>query len=254
MAIGSSVIRKAVVTSTNDLAKELARDGAEEGLVVVAEEQSSGRGRRGQSWYSPRGGLYFSVLLRPRLPPSSLLRFTILVAEPVAAAVEATCGCHVEVKWPNDIIIEGKKVGGLLVETASSGPDVEFLVLGVGINLRGSRELASFPAAGSLAECCSRDIGADHLLGRVLEALDRFYRDFQDGRVDDTAYTRRSSVIGRPVEARVGDQKLKGRALYLDMDGALVMRTDDGMILRLESVHDTSLRVIAEGGTQAEAD
>jgi BirA family biotin operon repressor/biotin-[acetyl-CoA-carboxylase] ligase len=254
MSIGAIVLKRAVVASTSDLAKELARDGAEEGLVVVADSQTEGKGRMGRTWSSPPGGLYFSVLLRPRLPASALLRFTILAAEPIAEAIEEGCGCPVGLKWPNDIVIKGKKIGGVLVETASRGPDIEFLVLGVGINLIADKEQIGVPGAGSIRDCCGHDIDAEGLLRSILEALDRFYLSFLAGQVDDEAYTRRSTVIGRPVEAVVGSQELRGKALYLDMDGALVIRTREGMVLRLDSVHDTSLRVTDEEGLDQAGD
>jgi BirA family transcriptional regulator, biotin operon repressor / biotin---[acetyl-CoA-carboxylase] ligase len=246
MSIGNKMVRKEVVVSTNDLAKDYARDGEGEGLVVMADRQTGGKGRMGRAWSSPQGGLYFSVLLRPRLPVAQLLRFTILVAEPIADAIQKECGCQVGLKWPNDLMVDERKVGGILVEIASCGQDIEFLILGIGINLNATAEEIGIPDSGSLRDCCHHEISAELLLEEILAALDSFYLNFQTGRVDDEAYTRRSVTIGKQIEATIGGVKVRGKALFLDMDGALLIRTPDGMVLRLDSVHDTTLRVLDE--------
>ncbi|MDD1747264.1 MAG: biotin--[acetyl-CoA-carboxylase] ligase, partial [Methanomassiliicoccales archaeon] len=114
MVVGRRVLRLGEVTSTNEVAKSLGREGEEEGLVVLAKSQTTGKGRMGRGWSSPEGGLYLSILLRPRMRSADLLRMTVFSCVPVAQAIEEACGIDVQLKWPNDLMVQGKKVGGIL--------------------------------------------------------------------------------------------------------------------------------------------
>jgi BirA family biotin operon repressor/biotin-[acetyl-CoA-carboxylase] ligase len=247
MLLGRRVIRREEVTSTNDVAKALGKEGEPEGLVVVARKQSAGRGRMGRTWSSPLGGLYFSVLLRPRIKADAVLRMTVLSCVPVAMAIEEVTGIRPELKWPNDVLVQGKKIGGILVEGVSRGKELDFVVLGVGLNLNSSDEALDAPEATTLSAVLGKEIVEEELLTSLLHHLEAFYIRLKADEVDEDEYKARSCVLGNWVEARIGNQTLRGKALYLDHDGALVLRSDENLIFRLAWVNETSIKITKEG-------
>src|SRR5438067_12880473 len=140
--LGSAILRFDSLRSTNDLARELAEQGAPEGTAILAREQTRGRGRQGRAWASPMGeGLYLSVILRPMLAPSQAAILTLAAAVAVAETLLADYALAVDIKWPNDIHARGKKISGILIESAIEKNELEYVVLGVGVNL-GQREFA----------------------------------------------------------------------------------------------------------------
>ena len=229
-------------TSTNDVVKHHARKGEAEGLVVVAKRQTEGRGRLGREWVSPEGGLYLSVLLRPDLDPKELTGLTVYSAVPVAKAIENVTGMRTDLKWPNDIQIDGRKVAGLLVEGTGQQGKIAFVVLGIGVNVNTSAKDLGVEGASSLSEEAGRTIDPELLLDEVLRELRGYYEQAQNGQYPEEEYVRRSSVLGHQIEAVVGREKFKGKALYLAPDGALVIKSEEGLVLRLSWVNDTSIR------------
>jgi BirA family biotin operon repressor/biotin-[acetyl-CoA-carboxylase] ligase len=242
MIIGRKVIVKDEVASTNDLAKSLANEGEEEGLVVTAKTQIAGRGRMGRTWSSPEGGLYLSVLLRPKVPVHDMLRMTVLACVPVAQTIEEASGCRATIKWPNDVEINGKKVAGLLVESASKGSEIAYLVLGIGINLNLDPENLSVPEATSVSACAGKGFDREAFLNILLYRLDIFYASFLKGTFEMSEYTSRSSTIGSEVEVEMGGMTFMGKATGVDVTGALIIVSDDGKEHRLSSVHETTIR------------
>ncbi|HPD08353.1 MAG TPA: biotin--[acetyl-CoA-carboxylase] ligase [Methanomassiliicoccales archaeon] len=238
MLIGRKVLVKDEVDSTNDVAKALAVEGEPEGTVVTAARQTCGRGRTGRRWESPQGGLYLSVILRPELPAPDLTLFTVLSCLPVAQAMEEVCRVVPSIKWPNDVRVEGKKVAGILGEVCYRGGEPRFMVLGIGIDLNTDPAALTAPEAGSLREICKRDLDPERFLNVLLFRLDDMYARFMKGERELDLYARYSESIGRDVEVRLGDQRVRGRGMRLDADGALVLRSEDGMIYRATSVHD----------------
>jgi BirA family transcriptional regulator, biotin operon repressor / biotin---[acetyl-CoA-carboxylase] ligase len=242
MIIGRKVIVKDEVASTNDLAKTLANDGEEEGLVVTARTQVAGRGRMGRSWSSPEGGIYLSVLLRPKIPVHDMLRMTVLACVPVAETVEEVSGCRATVKWPNDVEVDGRKVAGLLVESASKGGEIAYLVLGIGINLNVDLASLGVPEAASVAGCAGRPLDREAFLNLLLYRLDTFYASFLKGTFEMGDYIKRSSTIGSEIEVEMEGSRMVGRATGVDGTGALIMIAQDGSEHRLSSVHETTIR------------
>lgn len=242
MIIGRKVIVKEEVSSTNDLAKSFAIDGEEEGLVVTSRTQLAGRGRMGHAWVSPEGGLYLSVILRPKVPVQDMLRMTVLACVPVAETIEEASGCKTTVKWPNDVEIDGRKVAGLLVESASRGSDISFMVLGIGINLNVDTVNLGVPEAASVSACAGKELDREAFLNLLLYRLDTFYASFLKGTFEMAAYNKRSSTIGTEVEVEVGGTSLIGKATGVDVTGALTIITPDGSTHRLTSVHETTLK------------
>ena len=238
MLIGRKVLVKGEVDSTNNIAKALAVEGEPEGTVVSASKQTGGKGRTGRHWESPEGGLYLSIILRPDLPAQDLTLLTVLSCLPVAQAIEEVCKLVPRIKWPNDVRVDGKKVAGILTEVCYRGGEPRFMILGIGINLNTDLSTLNVPEAESLKDICKRDLDPDHFMNVLLFKLDEFYNRFKKGDRNVDLYTRYSESLGQDIEVRLGDQKVKGRGMHLDPGGALVFRSEDGMIYRATSVHD----------------
>jgi BirA family biotin operon repressor/biotin-[acetyl-CoA-carboxylase] ligase len=226
-------------TSTNDLVARLAQDGIKEGVVVFAEAQTQGRGRLGRLWLSPpRKGLWFSVLLRPNLSPQAAAQLTVAAATALVRAIDSQTGLVPEIKWPNDILIEGKKVAGILTELTAELDHVKDVILGIGIDV--NLESRDFPVA--LRDCAtSLRIAGGEKLDRaalavaVLRELDRAYRLVNTGQFESIAeeWQRRCHTLGRDVSIRMGDRVIRGRAESLDTDGALLLRGPYGSLERI---------------------
>jgi BirA family biotin operon repressor/biotin-[acetyl-CoA-carboxylase] ligase len=239
----------ASIVSTSDRLKALARGGAPEWTVVLADEQTGGRGREGRTWVSPPGSLYLSVLLRPRFPGVGLLPLAAGVA--VAEAVDEL-GVRTELKWPNDVLAGGRKLAGILCEAASGPAGVEWVVLGVGVNV--TLDPALLPDAiresvTSLAALGRGGTALPEVAASVLARLARAYIGLESDPGALVAAWRRRAVPwwGRVVEARTAGGPARGRLLDVDDDGALVLELDGGGKLRLLSGEVSRVRPGAGG-------
>lgn len=224
--IGAVLIRVDRAASTNDLLRALAERGAPEGTVVVAREQTGGRGRMGRAWVSPPGGLWCSLLLRPPDPADGRIALTVAVG--AAEGVRKVCGAGVGLKWPNDLILEGRKLGGILVESI---PPV--VIVGVGINVNvDTRTLPPEIAetATSLSASLGHEVDLEGILTSVLDEVEGAYGALRAGRGEDVlAHWRRLSVtLGRSVRIQNGAEMLEGRAIDIDTAGALLVERSGG--------------------------
>ena len=239
--IGRQVLVYEQTASTNDLAEKLALGGAAGGVVVFAESQTRGRGRMGRSWASPRGkGLWFSVLLRPKLPMSAAGRLTSAASVAIARAIREQTGLEAEIKWPNDIFINGRKCAGILAELRSELDAIKFVILGIGLDV--NCDAGDFPPetrgiATSLKMELAKQERASILRGdfavALLRELDRACGlAGDDGGFDEIRreWGRRSSTLGKRVALQIGPHRLEGFAQALDEDGALMVRCDHGRI------------------------
>jgi len=226
-------------TSTNDLMARLARGGVKEGVVIFAESQSKGRGRLGRRWISPaRKGLWFSVLLRPNIQPQAATQLTIASATALARAITLQTGIVPEIKWPNDILIRGKKIAGILTEMSAELDHLKEVILGIGIDV--NLEANEFPAALRKTATSIR-IESGQMVDRaglavaILRELDRDYERIKRGEFDIIAeqWQEHCSTIGAQVSIRVGDRVARGRAESLDADGALLLRGQHGHLERI---------------------
>jgi BirA family biotin operon repressor/biotin-[acetyl-CoA-carboxylase] ligase len=226
-------------TSTNDVVEKFARDGVKEGVVVFAEAQTRGRGRLGRVWVSPaRKGLWFSVLLRPPMRPQEATQITIAAGNALARAVKAQTRLPVEIKWPNDLLIRGRKAAGILTELHAELDQVKALILGIGVNV--NQTARDFPAelrplATSLRLEAGQLLDRAGLATAILRALDRDYRRVLDGEFDAlvSEWEARCSTLGRRVAIQIGGRRVEGRAESLDSDGALLLRTQHGHLERI---------------------
>jgi len=215
----------AETTSTQDRARELAAAGAAEGTLVVAERQSAGRGRRGRSWLSPAGGLYFSLVLRPQLPLVSLP----LVSLAAGAALAEAAGVG-GLKWPNDLLApDGRKLAGVLLEAELLGEEALYLILGIGLNLD-PPELAGAAGLRQFVRAVRVDV-----LARFLAALEPLYRTLPDPGPVLAAWRERTVTLGRQVWIQTPAGIKKGRALDVEEDGSLVLETPGGKRTRVSA-------------------
>jgi BirA family biotin operon repressor/biotin-[acetyl-CoA-carboxylase] ligase len=240
--IGRQLVCLPETTSTNADAFHLAEAGAEEGTTVIADAQSGGKGRRGRAWSSPAGvNLYCSVVLRPAIMPYEAPQLTFLSAVAVARAIEQATALEPEIKWPNDVLISGRKVAGLLNEMSAETDRVNFVILGIGVNL--NMTLAQFPAdvrapATSLLLEQGLPVNRAQFAARMLGELDRLYTDFLHhgfGPVRDE-WQQRCNANGREVVvSEAGVETVRGMFHGIDGDGALLVRFPDGMVDRILS-------------------
>lgn len=226
--------------STSAELQRLAEEGAPEGTVVLADTQSGGRGRRGRVWHSPPGrGIYFSVLLRPRqLGPAGAVPVTLVAAVAAARELRQTAGVPVAVKWPNDLLVGPKKLGGILTEAKIKGDRLQHLVLGIGLNVN---HLGSDFPADLRARATSLRLESNRVFERpalFLALLERVLRDcrlfFQTGFAPfRQPWIEMSATLGNTVTLDRAGGKLRGKAVDLDPAGALLVEDDKGKLHRI---------------------
>jgi BirA family biotin operon repressor/biotin-[acetyl-CoA-carboxylase] ligase len=226
-------------TSTNDVIEKLARDGAKEGAVVFAESQTAGRGRLGRTWVSPaRKGIWFSVLLRPSLSPSAATQMTVASAAALRNAIELQTELKAEIKWPNDILISGKKVAGILTELSAELDRIKYIVLGIGVDV--NLNASDFPhelrhQATSLKIELGKPVARAELAAAILCELDREYARILAGEFNAVAdeWEQHCTTLGERLVIHLGERRVCGRAESLGDDGALLLRTDYGHLERI---------------------
>jgi BirA family biotin operon repressor/biotin-[acetyl-CoA-carboxylase] ligase len=232
--LGRNIFFSHEIGSTNVWAKELATYGAVDGAVTIAETQTAGHGRLGREWISPEGGLWFSVILRPKLRVTQAAKLVFVAGLAVARVLHEMYRLTVEVKWPNDVLVNGKKICGILLETNATGEAVNFVVVGIGINANFDANEA-FPEkyrtiATSLESELGRRIRLEGLFKALLEELETVYdlyiqRGFAMILEQWKKYAR---FLGKKVEVTSKDERLTGLAYDVSLEGALILRFEDG--------------------------
>ncbi|HET6973652.1 MAG TPA: biotin--[acetyl-CoA-carboxylase] ligase [Pyrinomonadaceae bacterium] len=226
------VLRFESLPSTNTELARRASEGAAEGLAIVAEEQTAGRGRLQRAWSSPKGaGLYFSILLRPTIPQNYWPLITFMAALAVGDALREAAGVETDIKWPNDLLSGERKICGILAEAIDT-PLGRAVILGIGINLT---ENAFPPELANVATSVSEAMGSapdrEQILAALLDALSRWYSRFDEPAQIVDAWSNRSSfAIGKLVQVSNGDDVWQGTTCGVEPDGALRLRTSSGEI------------------------
>ncbi|HIA14976.1 MAG TPA: biotin--[acetyl-CoA-carboxylase] ligase [Nitrospirales bacterium] len=248
MALGQPIHRFEEVLSTNAVALDLHHRGASEGTLVVADAQTRGRGRLGREWISPSGvNLYCSYILRAG-NPEWISWVPLIASMAVASAIHAETELNARIKWPNDVLIEGLKVAGVLAETVSDGGEVQRVILGIGVNV--NMPIASLPSSvqsttTSLFEHLGESIDRNQLLTRLTDALDAQYQNFWNSDTSDIVreYLSISDTIGRRVIAHlpVGGP-VEGLADGIESDGSLRLRRGQGDMEIIRSADIVHLR------------
>ena len=228
------------VDSTNDVARELAREGAEEGTIVIAESQRSGKGRRGKRWISPSGGAWLTIILRPEIEPTKAPQLTLVTGVAVAETLDQECGLNIGIKWPNDILIGDKKVSGILTEVETKKGEVDFVLVGIGIDL--NMDVTTFPpnlrgGATSLKAELDREIQGAELVQRFLQRFEILYNQFKAGEFREilTEWRKLSSTIGKYVEVHKKGRIVYGEAVGVNKDGKLILELEDGTLRKIVS-------------------
>lgn len=228
------IIYSESMTSTNIVLKQAAESGAVHGTVALCEEQTAGRGRRGRNWVSPKGqGLWVSLLLRPMLLPGRAQLITFAAAIAMAEAVEKETGLDILIKWPNDLVLQGKKVCGILLELSGDVETIAYVVVGTGLNVGEKAYPPELSASAvSLQEVLGRKVERAPVLRSYLAAMEKHMdilsREGLPGILQ--AYERKSCTLQRAVRVSGGGEEFLGTAAGLDENGALLVKLEDGTI------------------------
>lgn len=230
---GYRLVARESVDSTNEEACRLARDGAADGTVVWALRQTAGRGRRGRGWDSPEGNLYCSLILRPARPAGEAAQLTFVTAVALGEAVGNLLpeDADLRYKWPNDLLLGGRKVAGILLESAGAARrSIDWLVVGVGLNVARFPEATDGHPATSLCAGGAAQVDAAGALRIFLDRFAYWYEGWRRGGMGPVrdAWLARAARIGEDIEVRLPDRSLRGRFVGLDAGGALILGLPDG--------------------------
>jgi BirA family transcriptional regulator, biotin operon repressor / biotin---[acetyl-CoA-carboxylase] ligase len=240
-AFGRHIYYEEEVDSTQKIAHKLAYEGAAEGTLVVAELQKAGRGRMDRAWYSPKGtGIWMSLILRPSIPPQKAPQLTLLAAVAVTQGIQEVTGIVPDIKWPNDILVNGKKVVGILTELQAEPDQIHSVIIGIGINV--NHDVEEFPEeiqhiATSLAAVKGEKINRAELIQAILLKLETLYRQYlQHGFFPIKLLWEGYAVsIGKEITARTLNGSIRGKALGITDEGVLMLEGVDGTIHYIHS-------------------
>jgi len=239
--IGQRVVYYPSVTSTNEVARQEAQRGASEGTVIIADEQTVGRGRKKRAWLSPRGSIALSIVLYPSIVhlPSLIMVASLAVAH----SIESATGLKPQLKWPNDVLIRGRKVCGILIESGVKGRKVDYAAVGIGINI--NLRMADFPEISTIATSLSAELGREipleHFIRCLLIEVERLYLDSQSGEAIFQQWRSRLVTLGRRVQVSYGETKQEGIAESVAEDGSLLLRSPGGSLVKIVA-GDVTLR------------
>lgn len=245
--IGKEIYIFEEIDSTNIKGMELGHRGFPEGTVILAETQSRGKGRLGRNWISPKGNLYLSIILRPNIHPSQSPLIALMAAVACALALRKDLNILASIKWPNDILINGKKVGGILTEMNSGMDKINFIVLGIGINVNMDLSLLP-PDIRSIATTLKDVVGSNlpriEILSSILKELDKWYNIFLNNgtRPILNEWRKLSPGLGKRVKVASFDKVIEGTAEGIDDYGRLLLRLESGEIEEITSGDVTVIR------------
>ncbi|MEG3225401.1 MAG: biotin--[acetyl-CoA-carboxylase] ligase [Methanobacteriales archaeon Met13] len=238
--IGRNIHYFPEVDSTNEVAKKLAEEGAVEGTLIIAESQSRGRGRHGKRWLSPEGGVWMTIILRPNIPPVKAPHLTLLTGVAVAQTLKNEFQLDVGIKWPNDILIGDKKVCGILTEAAADQGELNYVVVGIGIDLNVDLEL--FPpklreGATSLQFELEKEVYGVELVQIFLKNFEDIYEKFKEDKFPEilSQWRQLSKTIGKNVEIHKRGRVVHGEAVGITKDGFLILELKDETLRKVLS-------------------
>lgn len=229
--IGNKIYHFETIDSTNIFAKELIAEDIEEGAVVVADVQLSGRGRNNRQWSSPKGGLWFSVILYPKISPEKGMLVTMNASVAVALAIKDVANLDPEIKWPNDILIDGKKVCGILTENDARDNKFNYSIVGIGINVNNEIDYNLQNIAISLKQKTGMKISRSELLRSILRFFDENYRKMNLGNFETNRklWLSFANIVGRKVRIKDGEEEITGDVNDIDKNGYLILETSIGL-------------------------
>jgi BirA family biotin operon repressor/biotin-[acetyl-CoA-carboxylase] ligase len=242
--IGKKIHYFDYLSSTMDLAMQLGMDGAAGGSVVLAESQIKGRGRLGRDWFSPKyKGIYLSLILRPRILPAACPILTLMSAVSICEAVKEVIDLDVQIKWPNDVLIHHKKVAGILTEMNAEVDKVNFVVIGIGLNVNNDKK-SLIAGATSLKQEQGVEISRVFLLQELLRRIENNYLLLEDKGSQEIINKWRNFTLtlGTRVKVDYQNKHIEGQATDIDSDGALLIRKDSGLTQKISSGDVTACR------------
>jgi len=221
------------LATTMETAKELVQKGTDEGTVVIAGTQTAGRGRIGRTWLSPEGSLAMSVILKPSL--DKLPQLVMIASLAVVRAIKNVSGLETQIKWPNDVLLKGKKVCGILIENEVKGGRVNFAIIGIGINI--NFEPLAFPEITDIATSLSHELGTElskvELISALLLELERLYLEAQAGAHIYGEWQKNMETLGRWIQVKTGKTVEQGKAETVTENGNLILRHTDGSLAEI---------------------
>jgi len=240
--IGRKIIYLDSVTSTNTFAKKAAEESFEEGTVIIADEQTAGRGRLGRQWVSTKGkGIWMSIMLKPDILPADAPKLTIAAAYAVSKALWSCCQLDARIKWPNDIVTGGKKLCGILTEMSAEADEIKNVIVGIGINANleyedFGTEISSIATSIRLEKGSA--VSRKALVAAVLNELEEVYEDFvREGSIESllAGYKSKSAVLGKEIRVISKKEEIIGLAIDISEEGHLVVQLGDGTIKEIMS-------------------
>jgi BirA family biotin operon repressor/biotin-[acetyl-CoA-carboxylase] ligase len=242
---GKEIMSFTEISSTQDYAISIAEtDPYCHGMVIISESQLSGRGRKGKRWISPAGGLWFSVIIKSNLRAFYSVYFSYAMSLAVCETLANNFSLHAFVKWPNDVLIKGKKVAGVLISSAIHGDDLEYCVVGAGINLN-SRPKGLIGSTSIIEHTSRLVIAIEPVLASVLVLFDNYCNKIRSGNWEliKKRWKLRCPMIGKKIKAEVNGLQLDGVASDIDSDGCLIFVTTGGLRLKISDTQNTSLDI-----------
>jgi BirA family biotin operon repressor/biotin-[acetyl-CoA-carboxylase] ligase len=231
--IGRNILYYSRVTSTNETAKQEAGRGVREGTVIVAGEQTAGRGRLKRTWLTPAGNIALSVVLYPekRVLPSLIMIASLAVSH----SIETVAGLETQIKWPNDVLINGRKVCGILVESDVRDEKVNYAIIGIGINVNAGKDVLSGVqfAATSLNSEAGKEVPCLDVIRELVKAMDNLYDTISPGGPVFSEWRNRLVTLGKKVRVTSGKDVVEGIAESVDTDGSLLVSGTDGSLNRI---------------------
>ena len=233
-----NIMRYKRISSTNTKAKTLAEKGAPEWTVLVSDVQTQGRGRSGRTWKSPKGGLWFSIIIRPRIPIDRIPLLQFLFSNGLRRGIEEAYQVESKVKWPNDLVINWKKLAGILIETKISGPELQYAIVGVGVNVNLTTEELPTGATSIFLESKKR-FSLEKTLSSILAVLREQYEGLGEEKTVVDDWWKHCAHRIRPVMIETGNGKVRGKSVGVNPDGSIIIQTETGNV----TVADGTLRL-----------
>jgi BirA family biotin operon repressor/biotin-[acetyl-CoA-carboxylase] ligase len=225
-----------------DTARKAAKEGAAEGTVVIANTQTAGRGRLGRAWLSPKGSLSMSLILKPSL--DNLPQLIMIASLAVVRAIKEVAGLETQIKWPNDVLIKGKKVCGILIENEVKGDKVDFAIIGIGINV--NLNPSAFPEISEIATSLSHELGKEipkaKFTTTLLFELEQLYLEARAGAPLYEEWRGRLETLGRWIQVKTGNTTEQGRTETVTATGNLILRRADGSLTEIVAGDVTVLK------------
>ncbi len=231
--VGRQLYQYTTITSTMDVAKELARDGAAEGTVIIANKQTWGKGRAGRAWLSPEGNLAMSIILRPSM--ENLPQLIMVASLAVVRAIKSVSGLETHIKWPNDVMVKNKKICGILIESEVKGTAINFAIIGIGINV--NLNPVAFPEISSLATSLLQELGTEvsrnELCYVVLSELEKLYLEAKAGAPTYKEWQQHMNTLGKSIRVKLGESVEQGIAESVTKGGNLMLRDANGNLTEI---------------------